>query len=281
MRQSSSRCSRAPHEAGAPCRPAPGHLCCREVGRWLEITIHVAQDIKAIRHGDRAVCAAYFARWRSSSAWSMARSAATCASGPERARVLVHLPPRQKRFFFWFLTAGFTAYLAWAVRRHQPGAPGAAVRGGGGRGPYRPPFPASRSTSEENPDGPTPARFPAHASPPSPAAPARAPTRTRSARTGPASSTRSRCCRPTCAAPPPRGTPWPGAKFRYDWLRAGSELVRRGFADHLDAPAAAPGAAAEGRLPPWREPAMSLSAAQTAAFTAAAGQSRQVRWRAC
>ena len=57
----------------------------------------------------------------------------------------------------------------------------------------------------------------------------------RSARTSPASSTTSACCRP---GPKRRrqGNTMARVQFRYDWLDQDLELMRRAVADHLDAP---------------------------------------------
>ena len=101
--------SRAARQATSP-QGSSGQRVLREAGRWAEVAIYVAQDT-VIR-----LCIALYAL----PSFAMAiliglvdglvrRDLRKWSGGRESSFVYHHA----KRFFFWFLTAGFTAYLAW------------------------------------------------------------------------------------------------------------------------------------------------------------------------
>ena len=87
-----------------------GQFVLQEAGRWLEITIYVAQDT-AIRMAIALYALPTFAMAiLIGLVDGLVRRDLRKWSGGRESSFIYH---HAKRFFFWFLTAGFTAYLAW------------------------------------------------------------------------------------------------------------------------------------------------------------------------
>lgn len=103
--------SRAQRE-GREATPAldSGRFVLSEAGRWIEIAIYVAQDT-AIRLAIALYALPTFAMAiLIGLVDGLVRRDLRKWSGGRESSFIYH---HAKRFFFWFLTAGFTAYLAW------------------------------------------------------------------------------------------------------------------------------------------------------------------------
>lgn len=87
-----------------------GRVVLHEAGRWVEIAIYVAQDT-AIRLAIALYALPTFAMAiLIGLVDGLVRRDLRKWSGGRESSFIYH---HAKRFFFWFLTAGFTAYLAW------------------------------------------------------------------------------------------------------------------------------------------------------------------------